>query len=274
LERELGLPLLIRTTRRVDLTEAGRVFLAEVRRVHAALQGARDAVESVRGTVRGTVHVGTMQRLAPLFDLPAVLARFRTEHPEVEIRLRQTASSILMAEVAESKLDFAFLSHTGSVPRGLSTTLLGEDPLVFVCAPTHPFAGREHVSLQLIADQTFVDFEPGWGVRVLLDRAFGAAHLERRSAFELNDVPTVLDLVSHGLGVTVLPRFVAIDAPGVTCLPFDPPAGSWQLVLARRERQPLGPAARALLGLIQPRSPGEETGGRRGRDDGNSVTPK
>src|SRR5262249_4703102 len=98
LEQELGLPLLLRTTRRVELTEAGRVFLAEVRRVQAAVQGARDALESVRGMVRGTVHIGTMQKLAPLFDLPGALARFRTEHPEVEIRLRQASSGSLLAE--------------------------------------------------------------------------------------------------------------------------------------------------------------------------------
>lgn len=274
LEQELGLPLLIRTTRRVDLTDAGRVFLAEVRRVHTALQGARDAVESVRGMVRGTVHIGTMQRLAPLFDLPAALARFRAQHPEVEIQLRQTGSATLMAEVAEGKLDFAFLSYTGPVPRGLSVMLLGEDPLVFACATTHPLATHEAVSLSMIADQAFVDFEPNWGVRVLVDRAFSAAHLERHSAFELNDVPTLLDLVSHGLGVAVLPRFVAIDAPGVTCVPLQPSAGMWQLMLARRDRHPLGPAARALLGLIVPRSPGEESGGRRRGEDGKVETPK
>jgi len=74
----------------------------------------------------------------------------------------------------------------------------------------------------------------------------------------------MLDLVSHGLGVAVLPRFVAIDAPGITCVPLEPPAGRWRLVLARRDRHPLGPAARALLGMILPRSPGEEVGGRRG----------
>jgi DNA-binding transcriptional LysR family regulator len=265
LERELGLTLLARTTRRVDLTEAGRVFLVEVRRVHAAVKGARDAVESVRGMVRGTVHIGTMQRLSPLFDLPAVLARFRTEHPAVEIRLRQTGSASLLAEVGEGKLDFAFLSLTRAAPDGLTTTLLGQDPMVFACASTHPLARHDHVSLAMIADQPFVDFEPNWGVRVLVDRAFGAAHLERHSAFELNDVPTLLDLVVHGLGVAVLPRFVAIDAPGITCVPLVPEVGPWRLVLARRDRHPLGPAARALLALILPRTPGEEAGGRRGR---------
>ncbi|HTY05422.1 MAG TPA: LysR family transcriptional regulator [Gemmatimonadales bacterium] len=266
LEQELGLILLVRTTRRVDLTEAGRVFLAEVRRVQAAVQGARDAAESVRGMLRGTVHIGTMQRLAPLFDLPAVLARFRAQHPAVEIRLRQSSSGGMMAEVGEGALDFAFLAHTGTVPRGISLTPLGDDPLVFACAAAHPLARHPHVSLPMIADLAFVEFEPQWAVRIMVDRAFSSAHIDRHIAFELNDVPTMLDLVAHGLGVAVLPGFITKNVPGLMGIPLDPPAGRWRLVLARRERHPLGPAARALLGLILPRTPGEETGGRRGAD--------
>jgi len=268
LEQELGIDLFLRTTRRVDLTEAGRVFLAEVRRVQAAVQGARDAAASVRGMVRGTVHVGTMQKLAPLFDLPAVLARFRAEHPEVEIRLRQGSSTGLLAEVGEGRLDFAFLAQAGTPPRGLSLTLLGEDPLVFVCASGHPLAGRSRLTLADVAGQPFVESEPQWAVRIMVDRAFAAAHLDRHVAFELNDVPTMLDLIAHGLGVAVLPAFVVTGTPGLSAVPLDPPVGRWRLVLARRERQPLGPAARALLGLILPRMPGQETGGRRGATPG------
>lgn len=263
LEQELGIPLLLRTTRRVDLTEAGAVFLAEVRRVETALQGARDAVEAVRGVVRGTVQVGTMQRLAPLFDLPAVLARFRADHPHVEVVLRQEASGLMLSEVAEGKLDFAFLSLLGAPPRGINVTPLGEDDLVAVCPSTHRFSQLPAVSLAQLAEEPFLDLVARSSVRIIVDRAFGAAHIDRQVAFELNDLPTALDLVAKGLGVTVLPRFIASDVRGVACVPIEPALNRWRLVLARRDLQPVGPAARALLRLIVPRAPGQETGGRR-----------
>lgn len=263
LEQELGIPLLLRTTRRVDLTEAGAVFLAEVRRVETALQGARDAVEAVRGVVRGTVQVGTMQRLAPLFDLPAVLARFRADHPHVGVMLRQGASGLMLSEIAEGKLDFAFLSLLGAPPRGINVTPIGEDEIVVVCASAHRFSRLSAVTLAQVSDEPFLDLVPQSSVRTIVDRAFGAAHLERQVAFELNDVPTTLDLAANGLGVTVLPRFMANDVPGVACVPLEPALNKWRLVLARRDRQPVGPAARALLRLIVPRAPGQETGGRR-----------
>jgi len=180
LEQELGIALLLRTTRRVDLTEAGSVFLAEVRRVETALQGARDAVEAVRGVVRGTVQVGTMQRLAPLFDLPAVLARFRADHPHVEVVLRQGASGPMLSEVAEGKLDFAFLSLLGAPPRGINVTPLGEDAMVAVCAASHRFSQLSAVTLAQVAEEPFLDLVAQSSVRTMVDRAFGAAHIERQ----------------------------------------------------------------------------------------------
>jgi DNA-binding transcriptional LysR family regulator len=182
----------------------------------------------------------------------------------VEVRLRQGPSGHLLEQVGEGQLDFAFLSHSGAPPRGTHLTPIGEDPLVLACAVTHPIAQRTSVTLAECAREPFLEGPPQGSVRMVTDRAFAAARLEREIAYELNDGPTLLELVANRLGVAILPRFVAIEAPGIRCIPLDPALPAWRLFLARRERHPLGPAARALLGLILPRAPGEETGGRRG----------
>src|SRR5581483_9448598 len=79
LERDLGTPLLVRSTRRVELTAAGEAFLVEARRVLAAVAAAREAVAAVQGLLRGTLAVGIMQAHAAV-DLPAVLGRFHARH--------------------------------------------------------------------------------------------------------------------------------------------------------------------------------------------------
>ena len=84
LERELGAALFDRTTHKVELTDAGRALLPEARATLAAAAAARDAVDEVRGGVRGTVVLGTMQAQGMrAIDLPGVLADFRNEHPGV-----------------------------------------------------------------------------------------------------------------------------------------------------------------------------------------------
>src|SRR5919198_4025886 len=112
LERELGAALFDRTTRRVELTDAGEALLPEARNVLAAVGAAREAVDQVSGGLRGTLRIGTMQGQAMrAISVPRLLARFRAEHPGVEIQVGHTGGSVLMAEhVRAGRLDLAFVS--------------------------------------------------------------------------------------------------------------------------------------------------------------------
>src|SRR5262245_46069035 len=86
LERELDADLFVRHTRRVELTDAGRALLTEANRTLASAAAAREAVDAVRGLVRGSLSVGSEQCLG-VIDLPPLLASFRRAHPGVEISL-------------------------------------------------------------------------------------------------------------------------------------------------------------------------------------------
>src|SRR5882757_666436 len=94
LERDLGTRLFDRTTRRVELTESGRALLIEARRVLSAAATAREAVAGVEGLQRGTLSLGIMQSLVAI-RLPALLARFHSDHPGIDLRLRQAGATAL-----------------------------------------------------------------------------------------------------------------------------------------------------------------------------------
>ena len=76
LEEELGTLLFVRNTRRVELSEAGRIFLPEARRIVLATKAARDAVLAVRGGLAGRLSIGTIQNLHLFLDLPLSPRRF------------------------------------------------------------------------------------------------------------------------------------------------------------------------------------------------------
>jgi DNA-binding transcriptional LysR family regulator len=103
LESELGAPLFVRSTRQVELTEAGRALLVEARRAFGSVDAARDAVAAVQGLRRGTLSVGSLQCLH-VVHLPAVLAAFHDAHPGVEIRLRQGGTADLVEEVRSGRV--------------------------------------------------------------------------------------------------------------------------------------------------------------------------
>jgi DNA-binding transcriptional LysR family regulator len=265
LEDELGAALFIRTTRRVDLTATGRVFLIEARRVLAAAADARQVVDQMQGLQRGTLSIGLIQGLSPLLDVAELLGRFRERCPKVEIRVVSGGSVPLIEGVRTGALDLAFTQFAGSLQRGVAAWMLACEPLVAVCALDHALAGRAGVSLGALIDEVFVDLHPDWGTRQLIDRSFAEQRLSRRISFEVDDLSTQLDLVAHGLGIALVPKAVVAhhqDAPqpddsrtarlGVAEL-ADPEI-CWELaaVFAPDEAgQPAGAATRMFLALLR-----------------------
>jgi len=158
---------------------------------------------------------------------------------------------VLLEGIAESRLDIAFVPLPGQVPEGLSVTVLAREPLTFACAPSHRLADRKRVALTDLEGETFVDFQEGWGLRILLDRAFGAARVSRRTAFDVNDVCTLFELVAHGLGVALVPRALNPDPSwGIRHIGLRPPVPMYELALVTARDEPLSRAAQALLDLM------------------------
>jgi DNA-binding transcriptional LysR family regulator len=248
LERELDAELFERTSQRVSLTGAGSALLPEARRALTAVQHARDAVEAARGTLAGTLTIGTIQSAEPL-DLPAAIGRLHARHPRVTVRLRQgpAGSAVLADELLGGQLDLAFISLPGRPPAGIELRPLASSPLVAVCRDDHALAGRTHVTLPRLAQETLVDFPPGYGNRMLADRAFAAAGAQRTVAYEVGDFAAAAQLVRHGLGVALLPEFAATRFADLRMLQLRGGDLTWQLFAALPSGRGGSPAALALL---------------------------
>ncbi|GAB3601203.1 LysR substrate-binding domain-containing protein [Microbacterium tumbae] len=207
LELELGTPLFDRTTRRVELTEAGVALLPYARDMLAHAAGARDAVVKATREVTGSLHIGAEQCLG-FVDVVTLLERFHRRHPRVETRFTQTGSQELISMARSGEIDVAFVAgarHLGSLPH----RTLGQEPLVLLAPAEHPLAARTPVDWKDLAGEDFIDFAPTWGVRVLNDDLLLAQGIHRRIRCTVNDVHTLLDLVTRGLGVAIVPKHVA-----------------------------------------------------------------
>lgn len=255
LERELGAALLTRTTRRVELTEAGRALLPEARRALAAARGARAAVDAVTGLGSGRVAIGSGKALQQL-DMAKGLVRFCTEHPEIDVSLRHGGSMELLEAVSDGRLDFAPLGTVGRLPEHLEATLriveLREEPMVLACPSGHRLAGRKTVRLAETIDERFADLGRDWAIRITNDRAFSELGHERRVAFEMNDVDELLEIVHSGLAVALVPASVSERPPEVRFLRLRPPAPRWTVGVAVPRGQVPTPAAAALFEALLP----------------------
>lgn len=258
LEAELGSDLFVRSTRRVDLTTAGRALYQEALRTLAALRRARDAVAEVQNLRRGTLSIGTVQSLAPFLDLPALLARFHADHPHVEIRLCNGQSAHLLDKVRDCRLDVAFLPLFGPPVTGVATRFVACESLVIACAPQHPLARCPEVPLAELGGETFIDFQEGWGTRLVIDHAFVATRVERHIAFEVNDIRTLLDLVALGLGIALVPEPIiaaaasfGVDPRRIAKVALTGDAPCWELaMITLGDDEPVSPAARAFAAIV------------------------
>lgn len=246
LEAELGVRLLRRTTRTVELTEAGRLMLERTERALAELDAGLDEIAELKGLVRGRLTIGAMQWLEP-YDLAAALASFHALHPAIDIRVVEEVAPDMLQGVLGDALDVAFVPIEDGLPDGLTGRLLFEDELVLVVAEDHPLAGRAQVRVAALREEPFVFLREGTGLRRAVEMAAQAAGFDALVRFETNELSRVLALVARGLGVSAVSRAVAEAASDQLVAVSLRPALRRQVGLVWRADRHRTPAANAFL---------------------------
>jgi DNA-binding transcriptional LysR family regulator len=243
LEAELGFELLRRTSRGVELTEAGEAVFERAREIVAGADAIRSDLAALRGLLEGTVALGTMLPPGPI-DLPGLLASFHETHPGITVRVREGSALEILAALRRDELDVAF---TGVEPEALEDGLAGErmlsEELLLVTPPDH-----RPLALDELGGVAFVGYRRGSALRDTIDGALRAAAAQPQVVVESDELVSVRELVARGLGVSIVPRSTA-DGEG-------PPVAAHAIGLERpltlvwrERRQP--PAAGAFLGFVR-----------------------
>jgi LysR family transcriptional regulator, transcription activator of glutamate synthase operon len=243
LEAELGFELLRRTSRGVELTEAGAAVFERARDVVAGADAIRADLAALRGLLEGTVALGTMLPPGPI-DLPGLLASFHATHPGIAVRVREGSAPEILALLRRGELDVAF---TGVRPERLDDGLAGEqmlsEELLLITPPAHP-----PLSLDELSDVPFVGYRRGSALRDTIDDALRAAGAAPQIVFESDELVSVREMVARSLGLSIVPRStVNADGPEVAAIPI---GLERPLTLVWRERR-RPPAAAAFLGFVR-----------------------
>lgn len=247
LEAEIGAPLFVRSSRRVDLTPPGEAFLPWARACLDAADRARAEAAAAAGLTTGTLRVGLIPTATGI-DVPDLLRGLREHHPRVDVRLRVGGSDELVRQVRAGELDLAVVGlATGVEPQGVAFRATSEEALVGVVPEGHRLAARTRVALADLADETFADFPAGTPGRLQSDRAFGAAGLTRRVPFEASTPELIGSLVVAGLAVALLPRSFT---PSSGCRLLDVTGGPGRTVYLVWPATNPSPATQAALRLL------------------------
>ena len=258
LEREVGVPLFVRSSRGVTPTEAGRLLLRRADAVAGELHMAGEELASLAELRGGRVRLVAFPSAAATVA-PAALKLLAADHPEVEVALVEAEPPEAWASVREGEADVALVfGYDGPPPDdGALTWLpLAVEPVDLVLPPEHPAGRARAVRLDRLADDTWIGGCPRCRSH-LVERCRDAG-FEPRLAHETDDYVAVQALVAAGLGVTLLPRSAlrAFRHPDVV-VRESPSLGHRHVGLVYRPGAEQVPATRAfverLLRVTSPR---------------------
>lgn len=250
LEAELGLRLLDRTTRRLELTEAGHELVPTVERVLADLDHAAHDLRAVAEARRGRVRLGTTPLLAASM-MPELMQSFQAAHPGIALSLLDASADHLVGQLRLGELDLALATFDDAAEPDLQFEPLLADPMVLVCAAGHALAGAKHLRWADLLDQPLLLIKPGSGLRALVEQSFAPLGGCPRPAQEVAHISTAMAMAAAGLGLAILPAY-ALKAggaapQGLVGVPLTEPRVLRQLSLAQLKQRSLSPAARAMV---------------------------
>lgn len=218
LERELGVELLRRTTRRVEVTEAGELVLARARRALAETDGVRADLDALQGLILGTVRLGGVPQVGPVHPV-ALIAEFTRAHPGVAITVRDDVAGTLLGQLRAGDLDLVLALVDPDELDGLEGVRLLDEELVVIAPLDHPLARAKRVRVERLATEPLV----AYGAGSTLSDTLLALVPGGRVVAEANDLETVRELTARGLGVTLMPRSVAAShGDRLTIRPLSP----------------------------------------------------
>lgn len=263
LEDELGVTLLERTNKRVDLTPVGSQVLAHARRALAETGQMEAVARAARDPLVGPLKLGVIPTLAP-YLMPLILKPLRQGYPGLTIELWEDQTRSLIEGLRNHKLDAALLATAADAPE-ITEIALFDEPLLAALPLDHRLIGEEAVHEEALADELLVMADG----HCLANHALEACGARRgpgrnglQGSMQAATLETLVNLVSAGYGATLIPALAA-DSLGGRGIVLRPLAGksSRTIRLASRPGFPRPQALRALDRVIR-KAVGLEANGR------------
>lgn len=249
LENQLGLKLLDRTTREVELTEAGRGLASRLDRQIEELEATLLDAHGMGSQQRGRVRVATSPSISAML-MPRCIAQCARQYPGIRFELFDQVQMLVLNSVRHGESDFGVVIDPQD-REGLHCEKVMDDPFCVVVPPEHPFSRRRSVRWSDLGGEPLLLLDYASGSRPLIDRALSAHNAHWTVAQELGHASTVIQMVYGGIGIAVLAAMALAesDPAGLRTLPLMPRVER-EIVLVRRRHRSLSPVAQTVWHLI------------------------
>ena len=259
LEEDLGQPLLVRGSRELKLTDAGRLLVDSSERMLNLREQLRLAIADLAQLRRGQLSLGANE--SSIHAILPALGRFRRLYPDIPIAAHRTSSRDVPREVLNYRLDLGVISFIPQEP-SLTAIEFFHDDLALVVYPRHRFARRRQVDLAEFGEETFIAHIVESPYRWQVIQLFARHRTMLNRTVELPTIDSIKRFVQMEMGVAIVPRMCVrfeIERGALVALNVPQLRIERRLYLIHRNDHQLPYAAQALLALLAERPAGRET---------------
>lgn len=236
LEQEIGVELLLRTKRRVELTAAGTAFLNEARKTLAQVDAAARAAQRAARGETGRLAVGFVSG-AVYGEVPAIFGLMRARYPDVSLVLQDLTTEEQVEAIHAGRLDVGLIRPPAIGTESLMMQVIWREPVVVVLPEHHRLAGQGRIAMQALADEPFLQvprhLAPGFYDEFI--RICAQAGFFPKIVQEARTTQTIVSLIAVGMGVSLVPASLqSLQRTGVVYRPLEPPEPTTDLAVIWR----------------------------------------
>ena len=194
-------------------------------------------------------HVRLWANMSALTEfLPAALAQFLIEHPEIQVEVEEQISGDIVRALMDGIADIGVFAE-GSPTTGLDTQVIGNDELVITCSKSHPLSKKKSVTFEECLEYDFVGLNRGSSLLELTSRSAEKLGKQMRLRIQVRSYDAMCQMIAANLGIGVLPIQACaaqIEAMGLAAIPLRESWANRNLLIATREGATLSPPATLL----------------------------
>ena len=210
LEAELGVQLFIRTTRSIQVTEAGKEFITYAKRILSDIEQAKQAMMEHANLKFGHVRIGAIPNMTYL-GITALIVQFKANYPGINLSLYEDNSESLLKKMNNHEIDVAFINTPNTPPDVAEYYPLIQDHFVLFVSQNHRLSDKKIVSLTELSQEQFIIFKMGTNLQNRFVKLCKEAGFKPDIILESGHIETMKGFVEEGIGILFASKRAALS---------------------------------------------------------------
>lgn len=254
LEEELHVELIDRSAKKIELTDAGEIVLAEGEKIMESLDELSTHLYDLMNLKKGKIKIGIPPVIGYLF-FPKIIKEFNDLYPDIKIKIFEDDSKTVKQEVRDGTLDLGVVMLPVD-ERELNVVPFVYNELSLFVNHSHPLAQKDKVEIKELKNETFILFKQKLFHDLIIQECLRAG-FRPEVAYESSEWDFISGMIGENLGISIFPKPMSnkVDQSLIKALPIVNPSLPWNLGLISKRKKRASPAVREFLHFISAKLP-------------------